>query len=53
MACRSLAEVKSSGLPESVADECQACLVHPCPNKALAGLASVASAGAVWLLKPP
>jgi len=26
-------------------------LQHPYPNKALEGLASVASAGAVWLLK--
>ncbi|MRT63683.1 hypothetical protein FYM84_24280 [Pseudomonas sp. CAH-1] len=52
MACRSLAEVKGSGLgPKTVADECQAGLQHPCPNKALGGLASVASAGAVWLLK--
>jgi len=28
-------------------------LQHPYPNKALEGLASVASAGAVWLLKSP
>ncbi|RCL20717.1 hypothetical protein C6A77_23955 [Pseudomonas sp. AFG_SD02_1510_Pfu_092] len=28
-------------------------LPHSCPNKALKGLASVASAGAVWLLKSP
>ncbi|POA82513.1 hypothetical protein C1882_21750 [Pseudomonas sp. FW305-E2] len=28
-------------------------LQHPCPNNALKELASVASAGAVWLLKSP
>ncbi|AVD84459.1 hypothetical protein C4Q28_20960 [Pseudomonas sp. SWI6] len=28
-------------------------LQHPCPNNALHGLASDASAGAVWLLKSP
>jgi len=28
-------------------------LQHPYPNKALERLASVASAGAVWLLKSP
>jgi hypothetical protein len=29
------------------------CLQHSYPNNALKGLASVASAGAVWLLKSP
>ncbi|PJX07726.1 hypothetical protein CQW32_24450 [Pseudomonas putida] len=33
--------------------DARAGLQHPCPNKALEGLASVASAGAVWLLKSP
>ena len=52
MARRSLAEVKGSGPgPKTVADGCQAWPATPIPEQGPGGLASVASAGAVWLLE--